>query len=74
MIAPDQLEATLKAAFPDATVTLIDKTGMQDHYLLHIASPTLKAMPLMQAHRSIYAAVDAHLKSGALHAIELTIV
>jgi stress-induced morphogen len=57
---------------PDALVTMIDKTGTMDHLKVTIVSDTFQGKNLLDRHRLIYQALDAPLKDGRIHALELT--
>jgi stress-induced morphogen len=71
MILEADLTQLLKNAFPDADIALADKTGMQDHYALYIASKAFDGKNLIQQRQMVYKVVDAVLKDGRLHALEI---
>jgi stress-induced morphogen len=70
MLAPEALEATLRAAFPDATLELEDLTGTRDHYSLTIASSAFTGLSPIAQHRLVYAALGDALR-GPVHALAL---
>ena len=72
MITQDTLTEYIKRAMPDAVVTMIDKTGTMDHLKVTIVSDTFHGKNLLDRHRLIYQALDAPLKDGRIHALELT--
>ncbi|MFM7469485.1 MAG: BolA/IbaG family iron-sulfur metabolism protein [Vampirovibrionales bacterium] len=74
MIPPETLQALIQPLDPEAEITVLDKTGMQDHYQVFIRSEKLKSKPLLEAHRAVYSMVDEAMKSGALHALELKLL
>jgi stress-induced morphogen len=71
MITPDELAGLIRAALPDAKVEAFDWTGTQDHYNVKVVSAGFADVPLIDQHRLIYSAVDAALKDGRLHAIQI---
>jgi stress-induced morphogen len=71
MITPDELAGLIRIALPDATVEAFDWTGTQDHYNVKVVSAGFAGVPLIDQHRLIYSAVDAALKDGRLHAIQI---
>ncbi len=72
MITQDTLTDYIRRAMPDAEVTMIDKTGTMDHLKVTIVSDTFQGKNLLDRHRLIYQALDAPLKDGRIHALELT--
>lgn len=72
MITQDTLTDYVRRTMPDAEVTMIDKTGTMDHLKVTIVSDTFQGKNLLDRHRLIYQALDAPLKDGRIHALELT--
>ena len=70
MISHDELSTLLKAAFPDAVVTLKDLTGGQDHWQAQIVSAAFSGLTPIARHRKVYAALAEELK-GPIHALSL---
>ena len=71
VITPEQLETLICASLPGAVVTARDWTGTGDHYDVSVESARFAGVPLIDQHRLVYAAVDAALKDGRLHAIQI---
>lgn len=67
---PADIEARIKAALPDAQVTLEDMTGTKDHWRARIVSSAFTGKSLMQRHRLINAALSEELK-GPIHALTM---
>jgi stress-induced morphogen len=64
------LEAELKAAFPDAEISIEDLAGDGDHYRARIISAAFSGLPRVRQHQLVYAALKG--KMGAeLHALAL---
>jgi len=57
---------------PDAAVTVTDRTGTMDHLKVSVVSEAFREKNLLDRHRLIYQALDAPLKDGRIHALELT--
>jgi stress-induced morphogen len=68
MIPPHELEALLRAGFPDAELRVKDMTGTQDHYEAAIASDAFVGKGLVEQHRMVYAALGDAMKAQ-IHAL-----
>ena len=71
MITPDALTNYVRQAIPDASVSVIDKTGTMDHFSIQVVSDKFKGLTLLERHRLIYAALDEPTKDGRIHALEI---
>ena len=69
-IAQTDLEAILRAGFPDAQITVEDLAGDGDHYRAKIVSPAFKGLPRVRQHQLVYAALKGRM-GGELHALAL---
>ncbi len=65
-----EIEALIKAALPDATVTIEDLAGDGDHYAAKVVSPAFKGLSRVKQHQIVYAALQGRM-GGALHALAL---
>lgn len=72
MITPDVLTDYIIRSMPDAVVTVTDRTGTMDHLKVMVVSDAFVGKNLLDRHRLIYQALDAPLKDGRIHALELT--
>jgi len=72
LITQDTLTDYIRRAMPDAVVTMIDKTGTMDHLKVTVVSDAFQGKNLLDRHRLIYQALDAAMKDGRIHALELT--
>ena len=70
MTAAD-IEALIRAALPDAEVTITDLAGDGDHYAAHVVSPAFAGKPRVLQHKLVYAALGGRM-GGVLHALQLT--
>ncbi len=67
------LEADLRAAFPDAQIVIEDLAGDGDHYKAKITSSQFAGLPRVRAHQLVYAALKGKM-GGQLHALALETV
>ena len=65
------LQAMIAAAFPDATVTITDLAGDNDHYSAHVVSESFRGLTRVAQHKAVYAALGGRM-GGELHALQLT--
>ena len=70
MTATD-IEALIKAALPDAAVTITDLAGDGDHYAARVVAESFRGMTRVAQQRAVYAALDGRM-GGVLHALQLT--
>jgi len=66
-----EIEDMIRAALPDAQVTITDLAGDGDHYAATVVSSAFKGKTRVQQHQIVYAALKGHM-GGALHALALT--
>ena len=72
MITAEAVTAFIRQVFPDAAVTVIDKTGTQDHLIVRVTSGGFLGKNLLDRHRMVYQALAAPMKDGRIHALEIT--
>jgi stress-induced morphogen len=65
-----EIEALIKAALPDARVTIEDLAGDGDHYAATVVSEAFRGKSRVQQHQIIYAALRGRM-GGELHALAL---
>jgi stress-induced morphogen len=66
-----EIEALLKAAFPDAEVVLEALAADNDHYRATVTSAAFKGISRVAQHQMVYAALQGKM-GGDLHALMLT--
>ena len=71
MLEPSLLEARIKAALPDAQVTIRDLTGTGDHFEARVVSAIFEGKTMLDQHSAVYAPLQDLLDSGELHALAL---
>jgi len=70
-MAADQIEAMIRAALPDAEVTITDLAGDGDHYAAHVVSAAFAGKSRVAQHQLVYRALGGRM-GGELHALQLT--
>lgn len=65
------IETMIKAALPDAEVTITDLAGDGDHYAARVVSPSFAGKNRVQQHKMVYDALGGRM-GGVLHALQLT--
>ncbi len=71
MIKEDSLVTYIQEAIPDARVTVVDKTGTMDHFLVQVVSDVFKNQNLLDRHRLVYQALSEPMGDGRIHAVEI---
>jgi stress-induced morphogen len=70
-MAAAEIEALIRAAIPDAAVTITDLAGDGDHYAAHVIAPSFASLSRVARHKAVYAALEGRM-GGVLHALQLT--
>ncbi len=66
-----EIERRIKAALPDAEVSLVDLAGDDDHWEATVVSSAFAGLPRVRQHRLVYEAIGSDM-GGRLHALRLT--
>ena len=69
-MAGHEIEALIRAAIPDAEVSIRDLKGDGDHYAAMVASASFAGMSRVRQHQAVYAALGGRM-GGELHALQL---
>ena len=69
-MAVNEVEALIKAALPDAYVTVEDLAGDGDHYAATVVSEQFRGLTRIKQHQIVYAALRGRM-GGDLHALAL---
>lgn len=69
-MAAGEIEALIKAAFPDAKIHIEDLAGDNDHYAANIVSEAFRGVPRVRQHQMVYAALQGRM-GNELHALAL---
>lgn len=68
----DMLRAQLQDAFPDAEVSVEDRTGGGDHFHVTVVSGVFDGLTLIEQHRLVNAALAEPLADGTIHELRIT--
>jgi stress-induced morphogen len=69
-MSASEIEALIRAAIPDARVTVEDLAGDGDHYAATVVSEQFRGIPRVRQHQIVYAALQGRM-GGELHALTL---
>ena len=69
-MAGDEIERLIKAAIPDAEITLVDTAGDNDHWSANVISEQFRGKSRVQQHQMVNAAFGDKLGT-VLHALAL---
>lgn len=69
-MSASEIEALIRAALPDARVTVEDLAGDGDHYAASVVSEAFRGRSRVQQHQLVYAALRGRM-GGELHALAL---
>ncbi len=65
-----EIERMIKAALPDAQISIRDLAGDGDHYAAEVVSESFRGKSRVQQHQMIYQALKGNM-GGQLHALAL---
>jgi stress-induced morphogen len=65
-----EIENAIRAAIPDAEVSIQDLAGDGDHYAARVVSASFKGKTRVQQHKMVYDALQGRM-GAALHALSL---
>lgn len=71
MIQPDEIQALVQQAIPDAQVEVEDFTGGGDHFQILVASSAFQGKTLIEQHRLVQKSIQGALEDGRIHAIQI---
>ena len=69
-ISLDDIRALIRAALPDAVVTVADTTGGGDHFSATVVSTAFAGLGPVDRHRLVYGALGDAMR-GPIHALAL---
>ena len=69
-----EIEALIKAAFPNAKITVTDLAGDGNHYAAEVIDESFRGQNRVRQQRAVYAALQGKMdgSNGELHALALT--
>jgi len=65
-----EIELLIRAALPDARITIEDLRGDGDHYAAHVVSEAFRGKSRVEQHQMVYGALQGRM-GGVLHALAL---
>ena len=71
MISQSEVVDLIKDDLPDARVDILDKTGMSDHFIIRVVSPSFEGINLLDRHRRVMKSLEPAMQTGRLHAAEI---
>ena len=71
MIRVPDLIALITEKIPDAEVNVMDKTGMSDHFIIHVVAQSFQELGIMDRHRKVQDCLSPAMQDGRLHAAEI---
>ncbi|MEL6102029.1 MAG: BolA family transcriptional regulator [Pseudomonadota bacterium] len=73
-IAAQEIEDLIRAAFPEAKITITDLAGDGNHYAAEVIDQSFRGQNRVQQQRAVYAALKGKMdgSNGELHALALT--
>jgi stress-induced morphogen len=69
-MAASDIEALIRAALPDAHVTIEDLAGDGDHFAATVTSDAFRGLPRVKQHQLVFQALGGRM-GGELHALAL---
>ena len=70
-MALDRLRELLEQAFPDSDVSVEDRTGGGDHFLVTVVSTRFEGLSLLEQHRLVNEALADPLADGTIHELRI---
>ena len=68
-----EIEAMIRAAFPDAEIEMKDLAGDDNHWAASVKSAAFQGKSRVAQHQMVYAALQGNM-GGVLHALQLTTI
>jgi stress-induced morphogen len=69
-MAGEDIERLIRAAIPDAEITIRDLAGDGDHYAARVVSRSFAGLSRIRQHQAVYSALGGRV-GGELHALQL---
>jgi stress-induced morphogen len=69
-MSANDIETAIRAALPDADITITDLAGDGDHYAAMVVSSAFKGKSRVQQHKMVYDALSGRM-GDQLHALAL---
>jgi stress-induced morphogen len=69
-MSAQEIEQAIRAALPDAEITITDLAGDDNHFAARVVSAAFKGKTRVQQHKMVYDALSGRM-GGVLHALQL---
>ena len=69
-MAANEIEDLIRAALPDARISVEDLAGDGDHYAATVTSEAFRGLPRVRQHQLVFQALGGRM-GGQLHALAL---
>jgi stress-induced morphogen len=70
-MATESIRAQLQEAFPDAEISVDDRTGGGDHFQVSVVSRAFDGLSLIEQHKLVNAALAGPLADGTIHELRI---
>jgi stress-induced morphogen len=71
-VSVERLRGLLEGAFPEAAnLSVVDRTGTGDHFLVTVESDRFDGLTLLEQHRLVNEALAAPLADGTIHELRI---
>jgi len=67
----EEMKNRLSQAYPDGNVEVLDTTGTQDHWEVHVESKKFAGLSRIQQHQQVMSVFGPELKTGEVHALSI---
>ena len=71
MISHHNIAELIRAALPDAKVQVEDPNHDGQHFAAIVVADQFEGLSMIKQHKLVYGAIQEHLNSGAVHALQL---
>lgn len=71
IMTQEQMTARLHSVFPQSEIQVVDLTGTEDHWEVHIKSKRFEGLNRMEQHKLVMDAFAEELKTGEVHALTM---
>jgi acid stress-induced BolA-like protein IbaG/YrbA len=71
MISHQNIAALIRNTLPNAKVQVEDPNHDGQHFSAIVVAEQFEGLSMIKQHKLVYSAIQAHLDSGAIHALQL---
>lgn len=70
-MSPETIQNLILQALPNAKVQVQDPNRDGQHFAAIVVAPEFEGITMIKQHKLVYGAIQEHLDSGAIHALQL---